>query len=83
MSRTRLSIFSVICALIGCAALATFWYNRPTTVTIAVGPAGSEAARLIDALRLALQRERSSVRLRLVSSDSPSDSAARLEREEV
>ncbi|KAF0123872.1 MAG: TRAP transporter solute receptor TAXI family protein, partial [Xanthobacteraceae bacterium] len=83
MSRTRLSIFSVICALIGCAALLTFWYNRPTTVTIAVGPAGSEAARLIDALRLALQRERSSVRLRLVSSDSPSDSAARLEREEV
>lgn len=83
MSRTRLSIFSIVCALIGCAALLTFWYNRPTTVTIAVGPAGSEAARLIDALRLALQRERSSVRLRLVSSDSPSDSAARLEREEV
>lgn len=83
MSRTRLSIFSIVCALIGCAALLTFWYNRPTTVTIAVGPAGSEAARLIDALRLGLQRERSSVRLRLVSSDSPSDSAARLEREEV
>lgn len=83
MSRTRLAIFSIVCALIGCAALATFWYNRPVTVTIAVGPAGSDAARLIDAFRLALQRERASVRLRLVSSDSPSDSAARLEREEV
>ncbi|MDP2801406.1 MAG: TAXI family TRAP transporter solute-binding subunit [Phreatobacter sp.] len=83
MSRTRLIIVAVVCALIGCAALATFSYNRPTTVTIAVGPSGSEAARLIDAFRVALQRERSSVRLRLVSSDSPSDSAAKLEREEV
>jgi TRAP transporter TAXI family solute receptor len=83
MSRTRLAALSILCALVGCAALATFWYNRPTTVTIAVGPSGSEAARLIDAFRLALQRERSSVRLRLVSSDSPSDSAARLEREDV
>jgi TRAP transporter TAXI family solute receptor len=83
MSRTRLVLVSIVCALVGCAALATFWYNRPTTVTIAVGPSGSEAARLIDAFRLALQRERSSVRLRLVSSDSPSDSAARLEREDV
>lgn len=83
MSRTRLTFLSIVCALVGCAALATFWYNRPTTVTIAVGPSGSEAARLIDAFRLALQRERSSVRLRLVSSDSPSDSATRLEREDV
>ncbi|AVO46822.1 TAXI family TRAP transporter solute-binding subunit [Phreatobacter cathodiphilus] len=83
MSRTRLAALSILCALIGCAALVTFWYNRPTTVTIAVGPSGSEAARLIDGFRLALQRERSSVRLRLVSSDSPSDSAARLEREDV
>lgn len=83
MSRTRLAVFSIVCALIGCAALATFWYNRPTTVSFAVGPAGSEAAKLVEALRLALQRERSSVRIRLVPSDSPSDSAARIERGEV
>ncbi len=83
MSRTRLTIFSVVCALIGCLALGTFWYNRPTTVTIAVGPAGSEAAKLVDAFRLGLQRERSSVRLRFVSADTPSDSAAKLEREDV
>lgn len=83
MSRTRLVIFSIVCALIGAGALATFWYNRPTTVTFAVGPPGSEAARLVDALRLALYRERSSVRLRIVSSESPSDSAARIERGEA
>lgn len=83
MSRTRLVIFSVVCALIGFAALATFWYNRPTAVSFAVGPAGSESAKFVDALRLALQRERSSVRLRLVSSDSPSDSAGRIERGDV
>ncbi|MBL8570875.1 MAG: ABC transporter substrate-binding protein [Phreatobacter sp.] len=83
MSRTRLVIFSIVCALIGFAALATFWYNRPTTVSFAVGPAGSESAKFVDALRLALQRERSSVRLRLVSSDSPSDSAGRIERGDV
>jgi TRAP transporter TAXI family solute receptor len=83
MSRTRLIIFSIVCALIGCTALATFWYNRPTTASFAVGPAGSESARFVDALRLGLQRERSSVRLRLVSSDSPNDSAARIERGDV
>lgn len=83
MSRTRLAIFSIVCALIGCAALLTFWYNRPTTVSFAVGPAGSESAKLVDALRLALQRERSSVRIRLVSSDSPNDSATRIERGDV
>lgn len=83
MSRTRLVIFSIVCALIGFAALATFWYNRPTAVSFAVGPAGSESAKFVDALRLALQRERSSVRLRLVSSDSPSDSAGRIERGDV
>lgn len=83
MSRTRLTIFSVVCALIGCLALGTFWYNRPTTLVIAVGPAGSEFAKLVDSFRLGLQRERSSVRLRLVSSDTPSDSAAKIEREDV
>jgi TRAP transporter TAXI family solute receptor len=83
MSRTRLVVFSIVCALIGCAALATFWYNRPTVVSFAIGPAGSESAKFVDALRLALQRERSSVRLRLVSSDTPNDSAGRLERGDV
>lgn len=80
MTRTRLVIFGVLSALIGCSALATYWVNRPTTLTFAIGPAGSEAAKLVDALRLSLVRERSSVRLRLVSSDSPSDSAAKIDR---
>ncbi|MCZ0737424.1 TAXI family TRAP transporter solute-binding subunit [Phreatobacter sp. AB_2022a] len=83
MTRTRLIILGIASALIACTALTTYWLNRPTTVTFAVGPAGSEAARLVDALRLALQRERSSVRLKLAPSDSPSDSAARIDREEA
>jgi TRAP transporter TAXI family solute receptor len=83
MTRTRLIIFGLISAAIALTAISTFWYNRPTTLTFAVGPAGSESARLIDALRVALVRERSSVRLRLVTSDTPSDSAAKIAREDV
>ncbi|WP_170181873.1 TAXI family TRAP transporter solute-binding subunit [Phreatobacter stygius] len=80
MTRTRLVIFGVLSAIVGCAALATFWVNRPTTLTFAIGPAGSEAAKLVDALRLSLLRERLSVRLKLITSDSPSDSAAKIDR---
>ncbi|QCK85194.1 hypothetical protein E8L99_05065 [Phreatobacter aquaticus] len=83
MTRKRLILFGLLSAAIACAALTTYWYNRPTTLTFAVGPAGSEAARLIDALRVALIRERSSVRIRLVNSDTPSDSAAKIAREDV
>jgi TRAP transporter TAXI family solute receptor len=83
MSRTRLIIFGVVSAVVGCIALSTYWLNRPTVLTFAVGPPGSEAAKLVDALRLTLARERSSVRLKLVTSDSPSDSAAKIDRDEV
>jgi TRAP transporter TAXI family solute receptor len=83
MKINRVVFLGILSATIAVAALATYWYNRPTTLTFAVGPAGSEAARLIDALRVALVRERSSVRLRLVTSDTPSDSAAKIAREDV
>ena len=83
MTRNRLVFFGMLSAAIAVAAITTYLYNRPTTLSFAVGPAGSEAARLIDALRVALIRERCSVRIRLVTSDTPSDSAAKIAREDV
>src|SRR5271156_5863355 len=60
------------------AAGALYFILRPTTLRIAVGPAGSEDQRLIQALAQALAREGSSVRLSPIVTAGPVDSAAML-----
>jgi TRAP transporter TAXI family solute receptor len=60
------------------AAGALYFMLRPTTLRIAVGPAGSEDQRLIQALAQALAREGSSVRLSPIVTAGPVDSAALL-----
>jgi TRAP transporter TAXI family solute receptor len=57
---------------------ALYFALRPVTLRIAVGPAGSEDQRLIQALAQALAREGSAVRLSLITTAGPVDSAALL-----
>lgn len=83
MSRQRLMALGGLLAVVGLAALATLWLTRPTTLTLAVGPAGSEMAKVASALAQAMAREKSSVRLRVVINDSPADSMRKLEQGEV
>lgn len=83
MLRNRLFVIGVICAVIACFAIAAFLVTRPTTLRFAVGPPGSEAVKLVEGLRTALARERSSVRLRVLVGDSPADGALRLQRGEA
>lgn len=78
MMRSRFFIVGVVLAVVGVIALGTFWYNRPTQLTFVIGPPGTEPVKLADALRVGLARERSSVRLRIVPIDNPTDGAARL-----
>ncbi|MEI8145936.1 MAG: TAXI family TRAP transporter solute-binding subunit [Alphaproteobacteria bacterium] len=82
-ARSRLTLVGLIFAGIGLTAFATFWLNRPTTVTFLVGPSGSDGAKAVVALQQALAREKSSVRIRTVVADSPVDSQVKLDREEV
>jgi TRAP transporter TAXI family solute receptor len=60
------------------AAGVLYFVLRPTTLRIAVGPAGSEDQTLIQALAQALAREGSSVRLSPIITAGPVDSAALL-----
>jgi TRAP transporter TAXI family solute receptor len=68
---TALLIFA---AVVG----ACFLILRPTTLRIAVGPAGSDDQNLIQALAQAFARDGSSVRLSLVTTAGPLDSIAAL-----
>jgi TRAP transporter TAXI family solute receptor len=57
---------------------AAFLIMRPTTLRIAVGPAGSDDANLIQALAQNFAREGGAVRLSLIPTDGPVDSIALL-----
>jgi TRAP transporter TAXI family solute receptor len=74
MRRTPL-ILAAVLAIIGVGAVALYLANQPTTLTVAVGPAASDNLRLAQALQQLLMRERSSVRLRVVTTDGSQGSA--------
>jgi TRAP-type uncharacterized transport system substrate-binding protein len=73
--RHRLKIIAL--ALVGLAAMAgiAYWLIAPRTLRIAVGPVGSPDTRVVVAFLQALQRDRADIRLRLVLTDGPADSA--------
>lgn len=77
--RQKLKIVATV--LVGVAvvaAMAALWF-RPTVLRVAAGPVGSSDVRVIVSYLQALQRERSDIRFRLVLTEGPADSAARIE----
>src|SRR3984957_12459800 len=64
----------IFAAIVG----AGFLVLRPTTLRIAVGPSGSDDQKLIQALAQSFAREGSPVRLSLITTAGPVDSAALL-----
>src|SRR5215208_2486232 len=60
----------------GVAAGALYYVLRPTTLRIAVGPAGSEDQKLIQLMAQTFARENSSVRLSLVTTEGATESIA-------
>ena len=64
----------IFAAIVGAA----FLVLRPTTLRIAVGPSGSDDQKLIQALAQSFAREGSPVRLSLITTAGPVDSAALL-----
>src|SRR5258705_276740 len=60
----------------GLAAGALYYVLRPTTLRIAVGPAGSEDQKLVQLMAQTFARENSAVRLSLVTTEGTADSLA-------
>jgi TRAP-type uncharacterized transport system substrate-binding protein len=70
-------------ALIGLGTGLWLYINQPTTLTIAAGPFGSDDVRLVAAIAQNFNRERESVRIKLVITDGYETSAQRLKQSDV
>src|SRR2546421_944448 len=62
--------------LFGVAAGTLYYVLRPTTLRIAVGPAGSEDQKLVQLMAQTFARENSAVRLSLVTTEGTTESIA-------
>ncbi|WP_128561455.1 TAXI family TRAP transporter solute-binding subunit [Methylobacterium crusticola] len=67
---------ATILGLLATCLLAYQWAGQPTTLRVAVGPAGGEDARLIGAIGQALARAHEEVRLRVAPTTGVAESAA-------
>ncbi len=78
--RRRFSFFILFAGILVFSAAAAILYValQPDTLRIAVGPAGSDDQKLIQALAQSFARQRSPVRLTLISTKGPTESLALL-----
>src|ERR1700748_789843 len=74
--RRRFSFFILFAGILVFSAAAAILYValQPDTLRIAVGPAGSDDQKLIQALAQSFARQRSPVRLTLISTKGPTES---------
>jgi TRAP transporter TAXI family solute receptor len=70
-----LIILAVVLALIGISAAAYYYALRPITLRIAVGPAGSDDLKVVQALSQAFAASHGQIRLRTIQTDGPTASA--------
>lgn len=84
LRQTPLVLLLGVFIVTGLAGAAFYFNDRPTTLRIAVGPAGSEDARLVHAIAQQFGRERgSSIRLAPVVKEGPGAAARALQAREV
>ncbi len=69
-------VVGLVLMLGGAALLAYRWYLRPTTLTVAVGSLDGEANKLVSAIAGKLTESKTTVRLHLVQTTGPLESAA-------
>lgn len=79
-----LSLVAAAIAVVTGIGAATYYYNRPITVRVAVGPANSEDFRVMQSISRvfdpqAAGRDRSSIRLRIVPTEGSVQSAVAME----
>jgi TRAP transporter TAXI family solute receptor len=85
---TVLSLLGAGIAAITAIGAATYYYNRPVTLRIAVGPANSDDLKMVQSIARvfdphAAGRDRSSIRLRVVPTDGAVQSAVAMDAGQV
>ncbi|MGX5735438.1 TAXI family TRAP transporter solute-binding subunit [Bosea thiooxidans] len=83
VGRRGLALLAGCIALGGLVAATSYYLNQPRTLRLAVGPLGSEDARLAAAFVQGLNRDKASVRLRLVLTEGSADSARKIDAGEA
>lgn len=79
MGRRGFTILAGLLAIAGVTAATFYFVNQPRMLRLAVGPLGSEDARMAAGFVQGLNREKSSVRIRLVLTEGSQESARRLD----
>lgn len=79
MGRRGFTVLAGLLAIAGVTAATFYFVNQPRTLRLAVGPLGSEDARMAAGFVQGLNREKSSVRIRLVLTEGSRESARSLD----
>lgn len=79
MGRRGFTALAGLLAFFGLTAAAFYFVSQPRTLRLAVGPLGSEDARMAAGFVQGLNREKSSLRIRLVLTEGSEESAKKLD----
>lgn len=79
MGRRGFLALAALLAVSGVGAAVLYALNQPTTLRLAVGPLGSEDARMAAGFVQGLNREKSQIRLRLILTEGAEESARRVD----
>lgn len=83
MGRRFFAGLAALLLMAGLVAFGVYLWSQPKTLTLAVGPLGSDDARLAAALVQGLSREKKPVRLRLVLTEGSAESARKIDAGKV
>src|SRR6478735_5166029 len=79
IGRRGLASLAILLAVSGLAATVFYYVNQPRTLRLAVGPLGSEDARMAAAFVQGLKRDKAAIRLRLILTEGSEDSARKID----
>ncbi|MBN9450113.1 MAG: ABC transporter substrate-binding protein, partial [Bosea sp.] len=83
MGRRGFAVLAGLLLTAGLVALGVYLWSQPKTLKLAVGPLGSDDARMAAAFVQGLSREKKPVRLRLVLTEGSAESARKIDAGEV
>ena len=79
IGRRGLASLASLLAVSGLVAAVFYYVSQPRTLRLAVGPLGSEDARMAAAFVQGLNRDKAAVRLRLILTEGSEDSAGKID----
>lgn len=79
VGRRGLAVLASLLAVSGLVAAVFYYVSQPRTLRLAVGPLGSEDARMAAAFVQGLNRDKASVRLRLILTEGSEESAKKID----